>query len=301
MLSPIPTFVDRVRDRRCMVVVENSTEQPRPIVEYIIRIGSRAVTTVERALASLAAQTYQAIAIILVQFHPVTGLDAMIDRYRARFSSIRHIVVANNGSRSTAWWAGLNAVSAEFFGMLDDDDTLFPNHVASVMDRFQREPGNGFVYSGLIKVEDEPGHYVTAPQFSGPAGKIIEERREIFCLEDEDFRNLLPTHNVIGNHSWICRASLLDKDILTDPQLECCGRRVLHGVDGGADEIRVHRYGDSCLALAFNDQRQLDAIAPPKSFSDESWRVGRSGCRAFGCHRTIGFPARLARMMSTRP
>ena len=220
MLSPIPTFVDRVRDRRCMVVVENSPEQPRPIVEYIIRIGSRAVMTVERALASLAAQTYQAIAIILVQFHPVTGLDAMIDRYRARFSSIRHIVVANNGSRSTAWWAGINAVSAEFFGMLDDDDTLFANHVASVMDRFQREPGNGFVYSGLIKVEDEPGHYVKAPQFSGPAGKIIEERREIFCLEDEDFRNLLPTHNVIGNHSWICRASLLDKDILTDPQLE---------------------------------------------------------------------------------
>jgi glycosyltransferase involved in cell wall biosynthesis len=220
MLSPIPAFVDRVRDRRCMVVVEHSMDKPQSTVEYIIRIGSRPATTLDRALASLAAQTYQALAVILVQFHPVAGLDAVVDRYRSRFRQIRHIVVANNGSRSTAWWAGLNAVTADFFGMLDDDDTLFPNHVALAMDRFEREPGYGFVYSGLIKVEDEPGHYVTAPQFSGPAAKVIEERREIFCLEEEDFENLLPTHNVIGNHSWICRASLLEREILIDPKIE---------------------------------------------------------------------------------
>jgi phosphoglycerol transferase len=220
MLSSIPAFVDRVRDRRCMMVVNNSPEKHLPTVEYIIRIGSRPVATLARALDSLAAQTYQAIAIILVQFHPVAGLDEVVDRYRSRFRWIRHIVVANNGSRSTAWWAGLNAVSADFFAMLDDDDTLFPNHAASLMDRFEREPACGFVYSGLIKVEDEPGHYVTAPQFSGPAGKTIEERREIFCLEEEDFENLSPTHNVIGNHAWICRSSLLDREILTDPQIQ---------------------------------------------------------------------------------
>jgi hypothetical protein len=44
-----------------------------------------------------------------------------------------------------------------------DDDTLFPNHVASLMDRLDRNSAYGFVYSGLVKVEDEPGHYVTAP------------------------------------------------------------------------------------------------------------------------------------------
>jgi hypothetical protein len=104
--------------------------------------------------------------------------------------------------------------------MLDDDDTLFSNHVASLMDRIERDSNCGFVYSGLIKVEDEPGHYVTAPQFYGPAGKIIEERREIICLEEEDFERLLPTHNKIGSHTWICRTSLLDSAILTDPQIE---------------------------------------------------------------------------------
>ena len=211
MLRPLPEFVDLVRDCRCMVVVHESEEQPQPTVEYIVRIGSRPAATLARALDSLAAQTYQAMAMILVQFHPIAGLDAVIDCYRSRFVWIRHIVVANNGNRSSSWWAGLNAVTAEFFGMLDDDDTLYPNHVASLMDRLKRNPGDSFVYSGLIKIEDEPGHYVMAPQFNGSAGKVIEERREIFCLEEEDFVDLLPTHNVIGHNTWICGSSLLDQ------------------------------------------------------------------------------------------
>jgi len=220
MLKSLPDFVDRVRDCRRMVVVEGSKEKPPPTVEYIIRIGSRPATTLARALDSLATQTYQAIAVLLVQFHPIAGLDAVVDRYRSRFAWIRHIVVANNGSRSTASWAGLNAVTADFFGMLDDDDTLFPNHVALLMDCFEQTPDYGFAYSGLIKVEDEPGHYVMAPQLNGPAGQVIEERREIFCFEEEDFVNLRPTHNIIGNNAWICRRSLLDREILSDPKIE---------------------------------------------------------------------------------
>jgi len=220
MLRSLPGFVERVRHGRGMVAVECPRGKPQPTVEYIVRIGSRPVTTVARALASLAAQTYQAIAVILVQFHPVAGLDAVIDSYRSRFAWIRHVIVANNGTRSTAWWAGLNAVTADFFGMLDDDDSLFSNHVASLMDRFKRDPDLGFVHSGLIKVEDEPGHYITAPQFHGPAGRVIEERRQIFCLEQEHFENLRPTHNVIGNNTWICRSSLLDTEAMFDPQIE---------------------------------------------------------------------------------
>jgi Glycosyl transferase family 2/Glycosyl transferases group 1 len=220
MLRPLPHFVDRVRGCRCMVVVEGSTEKPQPTVEYIVRIGSRPATTLARALDSLAAQTYQAIAVILVQSHPVIGLDAVVDHYRSRFRWIHHIVVANNGNRSAVWWAGLNAVTADFFGMLDHDDTLFSNHVASLMDHLERNPAHGFVYSGLITVADEPGHYVSAFQFSGPAGKVIEEQREIFCLEEEDFINFLPTRNVIGHNSWICRQSLLDREVLSDPKIQ---------------------------------------------------------------------------------
>jgi hypothetical protein len=116
MLRPLPEFVDRVRDSRRMVAVQGSAEKPLPIVEYIVRIGSRPATTLARALDSLAAQTYQAIAAILIQFHPVAGLDEVLDHYRSRFCWIRHAVVANDDNRATAWWAGLNAVTGDFSG-----------------------------------------------------------------------------------------------------------------------------------------------------------------------------------------
>src|ERR1700737_4096423 len=73
MLRPLPHFVDRVRECRSMVVVQGSTEKPQPTVEYIVGIGSRPVKTLGRALDSLAAQTYEAIAVTLVQFHPIAG------------------------------------------------------------------------------------------------------------------------------------------------------------------------------------------------------------------------------------
>jgi phosphoglycerol transferase len=220
MLRPLPDFVQKVRSCRHMVAVGGKTEKPLPVVEYIIRIGSRPITSLARSLESLAVQTYQYIAIILVQFHPIEGLDELIERYRSRFASIRLTVVSNNGNRSTCWWAGLNAVAADFFGMLDDDDTLFPNHVASIMDCLERNPNYGFVYSGLVRIEDEAGHYVSAPQFNGPAGNVIEERRDLCCLEREKFVDLLPTRNVIGHNAWICRASLLNEEVLSDPRIE---------------------------------------------------------------------------------
>ena len=108
-----------------MVLVDGPEEERQAVVEYIVRIGSRPAETVP-ALGSLAAQIYREIAVFLVQFHPVPGLDAVIDQFQSRFRWICRIVVSNNGNRSTAWWAGLNALTANFFGMLDDDDLLFP-------------------------------------------------------------------------------------------------------------------------------------------------------------------------------
>jgi hypothetical protein len=220
MLRSLPEFVDQVRQRRSMVLVEGPKEEPPPVVEYIVRVGSRPAETVACALGSLAAQTYQEIAVLLVQFHPVPGLDAVVEQFRSRFRWIRRIVVSNNGNRSTAWWAGLNTLTADFFGVLDDDDTLFSNHVASLMDHLRGGSDYGLVYSGLIKQEDEPGHYVNAPHFNGPAGKVIEERREIYALSEVDFGNFSPSNNVVSQNAWICRRSLLDREVLADPKIE---------------------------------------------------------------------------------
>lgn len=218
MLEKLPEFVDRVRERSQMVTTRSSGHEAT--VEYIIRVGSRPVEVIERALESLAGQMHCAIAVIIVQFHPVAGLEALIDNFSDKLQSIRRVIVPNNGKRSTAWWAGLNNVRAEFFAVLDDDDMLHPNHVSSIMEYFRRHPKCDFVYSGVVRTEEEPGHFVLPPNFHGPAGKIIEETREVYFLDPPDLSRLGKFDNYIQSNTWICRSALLDQDLLVDPLTE---------------------------------------------------------------------------------
>ena len=220
MLRPLPAVVDRTRIARGMVSVRALEGKPSPTVEYVIRIGSRSATTLARTLGSLVAQSYPAIAVTLVQFHPVEGLTDLIAKVEDRFRWINHIVVPNNGNRGTSWWAGLNASSAEYVAFLDDDDTLLPNHVESIMTVFDRKPDVGFVYTGLIRIQDEPGHYFSLPNFNGPRNEVIEERRELFACSVEEFDDFSPLRNVIGHNAWICRRSLITEDVLRDPRIE---------------------------------------------------------------------------------
>jgi phosphoglycerol transferase len=219
MFAALPEFVDRVRSARGMVPCPTVTAKREPTVEYVVRVGSRPKETIEKALRSLADQTYPSLAITIVEFHPVEGLDDLIADHRPRFEWIRHVIVANNGNRATCWWAGLNAVTAPFFAFLDDDDSLFPNHVRLLMDKLEQRPEFGLAYSGLIRIEDEPGHFISMPNFVGPSGQVIEERRELFALEKETFTNFTPIRNVIGHNSWICRRSVLEKIEMTDPAI----------------------------------------------------------------------------------
>ena len=219
MLESLPPFVDRVRERSRMVVARNAVND-HVTVEYIVRVGSRPVGMVARALDSLATQTHRGISITIIQFHPVEGLDALLAHHRTNFRRIRRLIVPNNDKRSTAWWAGLNNVEAEFFAFLDDDDSLHQNHVASIMDFFERHPDRGFVYSGVIRAEEEPGPFVSRVNFDGPGGKTIEETRELFFLDEPDLVRLANFDNFIQSNSWICRTSVLDQDMLTDPVTE---------------------------------------------------------------------------------
>jgi hypothetical protein len=220
MLRPLPEFVDRVRGARGMVSARAAAPAEAPEVEYVVRVGSRRVETLARALGSLVAQSYPALALTIVQFHPVEGLDAVLDKVRHRFRWVKRIIVPNTGSRSTAWWAGLHAVSGDLFGFLDDDDTIHSNHVESLMQALDLRPDCGFAYSGLLLVQDEHGHFASPPQFNGPAGKVIEERADLFARREENLQDFLPTRNIIGHNCWLCRRSVLDTEALRNPRQE---------------------------------------------------------------------------------
>lgn len=221
----LPAFLKKVRDAGrfdapAAIADVAPAGEAHPQVEYIVRVGSRPVTTIDRCLDSLAKQTYKNLGVILVQFKSIEGFDELVDRYRKVFSSVK-VVSAPPGVRSAAYWAGLNAVTAPYFGNCDDDDVLAPNHVATVLETLWKQPGVAFAYSGAIQVEEEPGHYTKLPNFNGATANEIPENRSLRFFDPFDVDRLMKIDNYINSNSWIARRELLDARLLQDPGMHC--------------------------------------------------------------------------------
>lgn len=234
-LEHLPAFLEEVRERggftrrprlsrtapaEAGTVGAGTVEGTGSLVEYIVRAGSRPAAMVERCMASLAAQTAGPVGVILVQYHPVDGLDEAVERWRPRFASFRHVRVPNTGLRSTSMWAGLRAVTAPFFGIHDDDDVIHPNHAASILDHFARSPDADLVYSGALRVEEDAGRHFPQVNFAGPLGRDIPENRRLEFLDRFSAARLSSFDNYILSHSWLARRSLLKGAVLDDPEME---------------------------------------------------------------------------------
>ncbi|GEO80581.1 glycosyltransferase family protein [Pararhodospirillum oryzae] len=199
----------------------HSDEAAFPTVEYIVRVGGRPVPYIRRCLQALADQTWPNLAVVMVRYRAVEGLDGLLDEFRERFRWIKVVDQHPlNGQRSTTLWCGLRAVSAPYFANQDDDDTMHPNHVAAVMDTLRRHPGRLFAYSGAVRHEEEAGHYVFQENFGGEGKQVVPETRELKFLHPHDRQELYRGHNYIQSNAWIAAREILREDVLKDPYYE---------------------------------------------------------------------------------
>jgi hypothetical protein len=199
----------------------SSAVQPME-VSVIIRCGSRPLAILQRAVASLAAQSHPRIGVILVRFAEIEGFDTWLDATRAsgRFSFVREVQAPGGGLRSAAWWAGLRAVDSDAFCVLDDDDELFRDHLASLVEVLERDPDCDFAYSGVVKQEEDGVFLNSHLRFGGEGGVTIEERRALHFLDDFNLDRLLRFDNYIQSNAWVARRRVLDDEVLDDPELE---------------------------------------------------------------------------------
>lgn len=216
ILGQLPDFVSQV-----VVAMGLAGSANEETVEIIMRVGSRPLEFVERAIASISAQTHGPIGLVIVAFRHMEGLESLLESYRARFVSIKLIQVEDDGWRSTALWAGLGAISAPYFGNLDDDDIIHPNHVSSMLATFERSaPTSPLVYAGTIQVEEDDGHWYDRINFHGDIDRTIEERRQLRFHEDFDSDRLLRLDNYIQSNAWMARRTTLTQEVLRDPKLQ---------------------------------------------------------------------------------
>jgi hypothetical protein len=177
-------------------------------VQLVVRAGPRSPRTLRRALESVAAQTSGDVGVVLVR-HGDPDVAPIVRGLAGRLP-IDVVEGARGAMRSTHLWEGLRAVTAEHFGILDDDDALHPNHVALLQGLLDEHPEAIAAYSGAVRVWEQGPPGAPAPP---------EEPAELGGYGDDfDLGRLLALENFITSNGFLARTALLSQ-LDGDPRL----------------------------------------------------------------------------------
>lgn len=113
------------------------------LVSIVVRTYNRP-DYLERALRSIARQTYENVEAVVVSDGGVDVADVV-----ARFERARLIVHETNRGAIPSANTGLRESRGEFVGLLDDDDVLFPDHVGTLVAALRRS-GSDIAHADTI-------------------------------------------------------------------------------------------------------------------------------------------------------
>ena len=205
LLNLVP-YHQKIITEKGFVKKDNFTIKKDSFVDVIVRVGSRKEEVVSRCLESIANQTYDNIRVILVVYKPLSYLENLIEKYINRLE-FKVVNSEASGFRSTQMVAGLSAVTADYFGILDDDDIIHPNHIYLLTNILNSSTETGVAYSGSIRT------------WESDELDLSLETSELAYFEPFDINKLLNLDNFIVSNSFIARKKLIDQDLLEDPKL----------------------------------------------------------------------------------
>jgi len=218
----LSTLLKDIEQRRTSLSVKAAEKITGFDITVIIRCGSRPLSMIQRAVASLQKQSYQRIGIVFARYAEIEGFTNWLSELEksGRFLFLKDIRTRGGGIRSIAMWAGMRAVDTELFCMLDDDDELFSTHFSELVDVLRKDPDVDFVYSGAIRQEEDGVFINDHDRFKGDLNENIPERRILQFFSEFNLDRLLKGDNFILSHSWLARSRVLTPDVLDDPEME---------------------------------------------------------------------------------
>lgn len=171
--------------------------QGEPLVSVIVRTKDRP-HTLRLALNSLANQTLDSFEVVLVNSgDPVPHVVADF----AQHLQLRAVTPAPGIGLSDLLNTGVNAARGRFVAYLDDDDVVYPFHLASLVDAIGAvDTEERFVY----------GHYswsFVIPSDSGWPHVVARRRLPLWTYEREQ----LLVRNAPALHTWLHSRSLFDR------------------------------------------------------------------------------------------
>jgi len=218
----LPALIEDVERRRAALRMSDAGSTEGFDVTVIVRCGSRPLSIIQRAVASLQSQTYKRIGILFARYAEIEGFGDWLRTLSnsGRFLFATDLPVRGDGVRSVAMWAGLRAIQTELFCMLDDDDELFPNHFSDLAGVLRKYPDVDVTYCGVIRQEEDGVFLNGHARFKGDLEQQIRERRALQFFSDYNFDRLLRFDNYIQSNAWLARKRVLTPEVLDDPEME---------------------------------------------------------------------------------
>lgn len=224
VLSRFLTFHEKTLiDKGYMPNPDPEFEKALPSVSFIIRTGGKYRHFLERTLDCLVAQQYPDLRVIFV----VHALFPYVDELITNYPSLKiKVVEAIKSRRSEAICCGMAAVETDLFGLYDDDDEMFPNHVRTLVYALQYHTKRDWrgeismVYSGSLHVDDT----YSVPERAEFRDHRLNSKNELRAIEHFRFYSseAMSQHTWFMPNGWLARSKFIDSELLTDPELDTC-------------------------------------------------------------------------------
>lgn len=116
------------------------------LISIIVRTQGRRPRLLARALASLEAQTWPNLEIVVVEDGGDTLAEAVAARNASNGPKFVHSAIASSG-RCAAGNAGLARATGTLIGFLDEDDELYPDHLEQLAAALETDPNTPIAYA----------------------------------------------------------------------------------------------------------------------------------------------------------
>lgn len=189
---------------------ESSIGDDSLLVSIIVRTMPGRGGKLQEALASIAAQTYQSIELIVVEDGGETARSQIeFHKGKNRFLHVVYLPLSKSG-RCVAGNAGLAAATGELVGFLDDDDLFYADHVEVLVSEWKKNPHLGAVYALGFQVRTdikshEPWIYVNLDH------EVVY--RQTFSRPLLWHHNYLPIQTVIFKRELFLQEGGFDADL----------------------------------------------------------------------------------------
>ena len=205
---------------------------PMPMVSVIIRTKNRPKALCS-AVASVASQTYREIELVVINDGGEDVGEVLADNAIGSIQHLTYHACPVGVGRTAAANLGLEQASGEWLMFLDDDDTIEPEHIATLITTARQRPYPRIVYSGVRGIDAQ--------------GRELHVWNQPYLAARFLRRNYFPIHSVLFQRALIGTHIRFDSnfDIFEDWDFWTQLARQASFVSTGQITATYHLCGDS--------------------------------------------------------